>query len=229
MKKTFKILLIVLSLVLALVVLTGCGNNKENTTTIDNTLAKTENNTGVKIDKNLSTKEAIARGEIDENNVYTSKFADITFKLPEGLRYADDTEIANMLNIGTEAITENKEDLTELLEQTALYDMVAKDDYYGTSVMVMFEKATLNVSIDYYLNNVKTGLEAVTAFNYEIEDELTTETVGGKEYRVLTATVPTYGLTQKYFVEKKDGYFIVILVTYYDTYVDLDTLLANFQ
>lgn len=225
MKKTLKILLIVLSLVLVLIVLTGCGNNKEN----NDSVIKTENNTGIENNNNLSAKEVIARGEIDENNVYTSEFADITFKLPEGLRYADDTEIASMLSLGTDVLTENKEDLTELLEQTALYDMVAKDDYYGTSVMVMFEKATLNVSIDYYLSNVKSGLEAVTAFNYEIENEFTTETVGGKEYKVLTATVPTYGLTQKYFVEKKDGYFIVILVTYYDTYVDLDDLLASFQ
>lgn len=221
MKKTSKILLIVLSLVLVLIVLTGCGNNAEKNITEDNTV--------VGNNENLSAKEAIARGVIDENNVYTSEFADITFTLPEGLRYADDTEIANMMNVGAELLTENEEDVTEILEQTALYDMVAKDDYYGTSVMVMFEKATLDVSVDYYLKNVKTGLESVTAYNYEVSDEITTETVGGKEYKVLTATVPAYGLTQKYYVEKKDGYFIDILVTYYDTYVDLDTLLANFQ
>ena len=221
MKKTSKILLIVLSLVLVLIVLTGCGNNAEKNVTEDNTV--------VGNNENLSAKEAIARGVIDENNVYTSEFADITFTLPEGLRYADDTEIANMMNVGAELLTENEEDVTEILEQTALYDMVAKDDYYGTSVMVMFEKATLDVSVDYYLKNVKTGLESVTAYNYEVSDEITTETVGGKEYKVLTATVPAYGLTQKYYVEKKDGYFIDILVTYYDTYVDLDTLLANFQ
>lgn len=221
MKKTSKILLLVLSLVLVLIVLTGCGNNAEKNITEDNTVV--ENN------ENLSAKEAIARGVIDANNVYTSEFADITFTLPEGLRYADDTEIANMMNVGADLLTENEEDLTEILEQTALYDMVAKDDYYGTSVMVMFEKATLDVSVDYYLNNVKTGLEAVTVYDYEVSDEITTETVGGKEYKVLTATVPAYGLTQKYYVEKKDGYFIDILVTYYDSYVDLDTLLANFQ
>lgn len=221
MKKTSKILLIVFSLIIVLIVLTGCGNNTENNTT--------GNNAGIKNNENLSAKEAIARGVIDVNNVYTSEFADITFTLPEGLRYADDTEIASMMNVGAELLTENAENLTEILEQTVLYDMVAKDDYYGTSVMVMFEKATLNVSVDYYLNNVKTGLEAVTVYDYEVSDEITTETVGGKEYKVLTATVPAYGLTQKYYVEKKDGYFINILVTYYDIYVDLDTLIANFQ
>ena len=209
MKKTSKILMIVASLILVLVALTGCGSN-------------TTNN-----DSNLSAKEAIARGTVDTNNVYRSEFAGITFTLPEGFRYADDTEIASMMNVGAELL--NKEDLTEILEQTALYDMVAKDDYYGTSVMVMFEKATGDVSVEYYLNNVKKGLEAVTAYNYEISGDITTQTVGGREYKVLTATVPTYGLTQKYYVEKKDGYFVDILVTYYEDYVDLNTLLANFQ
>ena len=215
MKKTTTILAIVASLVLVLVALTGCGSNTTNDVNNNNS--------------NLSAKEAIARGVIDENNVYTSEFAGITFTLPEGLRYADDTEIANMMNVGAELLSENKEDLAEVLEQTALYDMVAKDDYYGTSVMVMFEKATLDVSVDYYLNNLKTELEAVTVYDYEVSNEVKTETVGGREYKVLTATVPAYGLTQKYYVEKKDGYFIDILVTYYDAYVDLNTLLANFQ
>lgn len=215
MKKTSKILLIILSLVLVLVVLTGCGNNTENNTTGNN--------------DNLSAKEAIARGVIDANNVYTSEFADITFTLPEGLRYADDTEIASMMNVGADIISANKEDVTELLEQTALYDMVAKDDMYGTSVMVMFEKATLNVTAEYYLEKVGEGLEAVTEMGYEVEDEIKTATVGGREYKSLTTTVPAHGLTQKYFTEKIDGYFVNILVTYYDAYVDVDTLLANFQ
>lgn len=214
MKKTLKILAIVAGLALVLALLTGCGNN---------TAKEVENNT------NQTAKEAIARGVIDANNVYTSEFADITFTLPEGLRYADDAEIASMMNVGAEIISANKEDVTELLEQTALYDMVAKDDIYGTSVMVMFEKATLNVDEEYYLKKVGDGLEAVTDMGYEVEDEVKTEKLGGKEYKTLTATIPTYGLTQKYYTEKIDGYFVNILVTYYDDYVDVNELLANFQ
>ena len=93
----------------------------------------------------------------------------------------------------------------------------------------MFEKAPANVSVDYYLKNVKKGLESVTDMGYVVSDDITTETVGGKEYKVLTATIPTYGLTQKYYTQKKDGYFIDILITYYDSAVDLNTLLANFK
>lgn len=209
MKKTSKILLIVVSLLLVLITLTGCGNKTTN--------------------ENKTAKETIARGVIDENNVYKSEYADITFALPEGFKYASDQEIADMMNVGAEILSEGKNDLTKVLEQTALYDMVAQDATYGTSVMVMFEKATANVSVDYYLKNVKKGLESVTDMGYVVSDDITTETVGGKEYKVLTATIPTYGLTQKYYTQKKDGYFIDILITYYDSAVDLNTLLANFK
>lgn len=215
MKKTSKILLIVVSLVLVLITLAGCGNNTTN---------NTENNT-----ENQTAKEAIARGVIDENNVYTSEFAGIKFTLPEGWVYSTDEQIANMMNVGVELLNENKDNLSKILEQTALYDMVANDQTNGTSVMVMFEKSLLNVNEEFYLNNVKKGLESVTELDYQITDEITTETVGGKEYKVLTATVPAYNMVQKYYVVKKGDYFVDILVTYIDGVVDLNAVLANFQ
>lgn len=215
MKKTSKILLIVISLVLVLITLAGCGNNTTN---------NTENNT-----ENQTAKEAIARGTIDANNVYTSEFAGIKFTLPEGWAYSTDEQIASMMNVGVEVLKDQKDNLSEILEQTALYDMVANDQTNGTSVMVMFEKSLLNVNEEFYLNNVKKGLESVTELDYQITDEITTETVGGKEYKVLTATVPAYNMVQKYYVVKKGDYFVDILVTYIDGVADLNAVLANFQ
>lgn len=215
MKKTSKILLIVMSLVLVLITLAGCGNNTTN---------ETENKS-----ENTTTKEAIARGVIDKNNVYTSEFAGIKFTLPEGWAYSTDEQIASMMNVGVEVLKDQKDNLSEILEQTALYDMVANDQTNGTSVMVMFEKSLLNVNEEFYLNNVKKGLESVTELDYQISDEITTETVGGKEYKVLTATVPAYNMVQKYYVVKKGDYFVDILVTYIDGVADLNAVLANFQ
>ena len=215
MRKTSKILLIVISLVLVLITLAGCGNNTTN---------NTENNT-----ENQTAKEAIARGTIDANNVYTSEFAGIKFTLPEGWAYSTDEQIASMMNVGVEVLKDQKDNLSEILEQTALYDMVANDQTNGTSVMVMFEKSLLNVNEEFYLNNVKKGLESVTELDYQISGEITTETVGGKEYKVLTATVPAYNMVQKYYVVKKGDYFVDILVTYIDGVADLNAVLANFQ
>lgn len=215
MKKYSKILAIVVSLLLVLVALAGCGNN-------------TENN-GVNNNENKTTKEAIARGVVDENNVYKSEFAGITFKLPEGFKYATDAEIAEMMNIGVDALSEKHDNVEEILEKTALYDMVAQDESTGASVMVMFEKPTLNVNVETYLKNVKKGLESVTEMGYVVSDEIGTEKVGQREYKTLLANIPEYGLTQKYYTEKVDGYFVNILVTYFESTTDLNNLLANFQ
>lgn len=209
MKKTIKILAIIASLMLVLVLLTGCGNN-------------TTNNVGT------SAKEQISRGVIDPNNVYTSEYADITFKLPEGWVYSTDEQIAALMNVGVESLSEDGDRLAKILEQTALYDMVANDQTKGTSVMVMFEKALLNVNEEYYLNNVKKGLET-SGMGYEFSSEIITETVGGNEYKVLTATVPTYNMVQKYYVVKKGDYFVDILVTYVEGLEDINNILVNFQ
>ena len=199
MKKSLKILAIVASLVLVLTLLTGCGNNTTN---------EAENKT------NQTAKEQIARGVIDENNVYTSEYADITFKLPEGWAFSTDEQIANMMSVGVEALNDEKDNLEKILEQTALYDMVANDQTTGASVMVMFEKSLMNVNEEYYLNNVKKGLETVTNMGYEVSDEITKEKVGGKEYSSITAKVPAYNMVQKYYVEKKGDYFIGMIITY---------------
>ena len=214
MKKSLKILAIVASLVLVLTLLTGCGNNTTN---------EAENKT------NQTAKEQIARGVIDENNVYTSEYADITFKLPEGWAFSTDEQIANMMSVGVEALNDEKDNLEKILEQTALYDMVANDQTTGASVMVMFEKSLMNVNEEYYLNNVKKGLETVTNMGYEVSDEITKEKVGGKEYSSITAKVPAYNMVQKYYVEKKGDYFIGMIITYVEGVNDLNSILANFQ
>lgn len=211
MKKISKILAIVLSLILVLITLTACG---------DETVNEAENKT---------VAEEIARGVIDENNVYTSEFADITFKLPDGWVFSTDEQIASMMNVGVDILEDQKDNVAEIIEQTALYDMVANDQTNGTSVMVMFEKPLLNVNEEYYLNNVKEGLEAVTEFNYEVSDEITTETVGGQEYKTLSAKVPEYNMVQKYYAVKKGDYFVDIIITYMEGVTDLETILSNFQ
>jgi len=213
MKKTIKIVLLCLALILVLITLVGCGNKT----------TETENNK-----LGTSAKEQISRGVIDENNIYTSEYADVKFRLPEGWAYSSDEQIASLMNVGVEAIADDADSVAKILEKTALYDMVATDQAKGTSVMVMFEKALLNVNEEYYLNNVKKGLES-TEMGYEVSSEIAKETVGGREYNVLTATIPSYKMVQKYYVVKKGDYFVNILVTYVEGAEDLNNILSNFQ
>lgn len=211
MKKTLKIMALIMSLVLIVSILAGCGAK-----TTDNGTQKNE-------EKALE----IERGTWNEN-VYTNEFAKIKFQLPEGWEASNDEEIAKMMNVGTEMLNSDQQQLSKIAEQTSLYDMVVNDPATGASVMVMFEKPTLKVNMDFYMNQLKTGLEQVDSINYTIGD-VTTETVSGQEYTVLTATVPDYSMVQKYYVRQEGNYFIDVLVTYIDGLTELDTILSNFQ
>lgn len=212
MKKTLKILTIIISLVLTLIILTGCGNEN----TINNE------------DANNSEKTVeVSRGQW-QDNVYSNDFAKLKFNLPEGWNYSSDEEIAALMNVGAEALNEDQQKLAELAEQMSLYDMVANDPSTGASVMVMFEKTTLKVNTDFYINQLKTNLEAVTTMEYEIGDT-TTQKVGGEEYTVLTTKVPAYNMVQKYYIKQEGNYFIDILVTYLEGSVELENIMSNFQ
>ncbi len=106
--------------------------------------------------------------------------------------------------------------------------MVVNDPATGASVMVMFEKPVLKVNTDFYINQLKTGLQAVDTINYTIGD-VTTETVAGNEFTVLTTTVPDYKMVQKYYVRQEGNYFIDVLVTYIEGTTELNDIMSNFQ
>ena len=219
MKKFLKITALLLCLTLIVVAFTGCGKKED--TTEDQAVVSEEETTTEK-------EKEIERGKW-EDDVYTNDFANITFKLPEGWEYSNDEEIAEMMNIGTELLNDDQQELAKIAEQTSLYDMVASDPSTGASVMVMFEKTAIKVSTSFYINKLKTGLEQVDSINYSIEDDVTTEVIGGEEYTVLKATVPDYNMVQKYYVKAEGNYFIDILVTYVEGLTEESTIMSSFQ
>ena len=225
MKKTLKILALVLCLALAITMLTGCIKKEElkdeTATVLNNIEEKLETTTEKQKEKTLE------RG-VWKDNVYSNEFADITFKLPTGWVYSSDEEIAEMMNIGVDALDEDSEALAKLIEQTSVYDMVSNDPSTGASVMVMFEKTAMQVTTDFYIDKLKSGLEDVDTLNYEIGD-VTTENVAGYEYKVLSTTIPAYSMVQKYYVRSEGKIFIDILVTYIDGRSDLNSIMSNFQ
>ena len=218
MKKSLKIIALIICLVLIALIVGGCGKN-ENTN---------ETQPIINEEQETAQKEKEFKRGAWENNVYTSEFANITFKLPDGWTYSRDEEIAEMMNIGVEALNEDQQAMSKLAEQTSVYDMVSNDPSTGASVMVMFEKTPMKVTTDFYIDKLKSGLEEVEAINYTIGD-VTTENIGSNEYTVLTATVPEYNMVQKYYIKAEGNYFIDVLVTYIEGKTELNDIMSNFQ
>ena len=218
MKKMLKYTAIIVCLVLVALVLTGCGTED----------IKNKVETIINEEKEAAEEEKVFERGKWEDNVYKNEFANITFKLPEGWTYSSDEEIAEMMNIGVEALNDNQQAMSKLAEQTSVYDMVSNDPNTGASVMVMFEKPLMKVSTDFYIDKLKTGLEEVDSIDYTIGD-VTTESIAGEEYTVLTTTVPAYNMVQKYYIKTEGNYFIDVLVTYIESLTEPSSIMNNFQ
>lgn len=203
MKKGLKTLLILAMLCAITITLVGCGNNE-----------KTNNDNKVKNESNANNVDEgntveISRGEW-QGNKYVNEFAGITFNMPEGWAKYSDAEIAQLMNIGVEALNEEQ----KLLEQTAVYGMVVNDPATAANVMIMIEKPVLKVTPEYYLSSVKQQLEIVEDIDYKFGETYETK-LGNEEFYRLDAETELSGISmgQHYFVKAVDEYIVGIIVT----------------
>ena len=205
MKKTLKVLLVLVMLCAVTLTLVGCGNDED--TNKDNTV----NNESNVNNNNEETTVEISRGEW-QGNKYVNDFAGVTFNLPEGWAKYSDEEIAQLMNIGVETLNEDQQKLAELAEQSGVYGMVVNDPSTAANIMVMIEKPVLKVTPDYYLSSIKQQLEAVDAMDYEVGETYTTK-IANEDYYALDAVVAGYPISQHYFIKAVDDCFVAIIVT----------------
>lgn len=221
MKKAIKIALMILLVASMLFVLTGCGEEKEN--------PAVDNNTTTEEQTADEPKTEFSMGEW-KDNTYENKFLGLKFNLPEGWTYSSDEEIAQMMNIGSELLNDDQKKAAELAKLTSVYYMVANDPNTGNNVSIMSEKPLMDVTTEYYLNQLKTQLTAVESMNYEIGDT-SKEKVSGKEFETLTVTASMSGIevAQKYYVYKMDEYFVCIIATSTSGETGINDIIKSFE
>ena len=204
MKKAIKIALIIFLVASMLFALTGCGKEKEN-------------------------KVEFSMGEW-KDNVYENEFLGLEFNLPEGWEYSSDEEIAKTMNLGTELLNDDQKYAAEVSKLNSVYYMLAKNPSTGDNVTVLSEKPLVDVTTEYYLDQLETQLTAVDSINYEIGDA-SKEKVAGREYSTLTVKAKMSGieLTQKYFVYKMDEYFIGIIATSANGETGINDMMKSFK
>ena len=241
MKKMLKGISIILIIASALILLTGCGKEKEETSkTTPNENVNVKNN--VEEQKNNST-EKFPKGEWN-NGVYENKFLGLKFKLPDGWKYSSDEEIAKICEIkGCSSCEIKKENATNgiinktrysrLLEshfslENVLKFLQANDLTTNNNVQGFTEKVPTGISEEAYLEQVSKQLSALENVNYNI-GEIAKEKVTNKEYTTLQVEVPEYNVLQKYFIYKKDNYIVGIIVTSITGKTAISEIIENFE
>ena len=174
---------ILLVLLCVLVIITGCGNKETGKT------------------------KQISLGSWTENT-YTNDFLGVTYNMPSDWTRYTDEEIKDVMELGSE-LTDASELSKKLSELTSVTYMMTSNPT-GTNVILMSEKPVVSVSEKTYAESLKTQLENQTAMTYNLS-EIKTETIDGKEFVTIEATVET--LKQKYYIYKVDKYIVSVIIT----------------
>lgn len=213
MKKVLKSMLAIVLAASMLFVLSGCGN-------------KNEEKTGV--EEEAKTVE-FSMGSWNDN-VYSNDFLGLKFKLPNGWKYSSDEEIAEMMNLGAELLNDEQKAAAEVSKLNSAYYMVANDPNTGDNISVISEKPSMEVTTEFYINQLKTQLQNVDSISYKIE-ETSKETVAGKECDALTVSARMSGIemTQKYYIYKVDKYVICIISTSTSGDQKINEIMKNFE
>lgn len=220
MKKILKSMLAIVLTASMLFVLSGCGNKEEEKATNDN--EKTN------IEQENKTVE-FSMGSWSDN-VYSNDFLGLKFKLPNGWKYSSDEEIAEMMNLGTELLNDEQKAAAEISKLNNAYYMVANDPNTGDNISIISEKPAMEVTTEFYINQLKTQLQNVNTINYEI-GETSKETVAGKECDTLTVDASMSGvkMTQRYYIYKVDKYVVCIISTSTSGEQKINDIMKNFE
>lgn len=213
MKKAIKNIALIACALVMLFTLSGCG--------------KEENNNEANKPEEQKTQFSMGKWK---DNVYTNDFLGLKFNLPEGWKAATDEEIAKMMNVGKELLNDDQKALAEMAEKSGVYYMSVNDPSTGNNIIVLTEKAAVDVNTSYYINQLKNQLTSVNSIKYKI-GETSKATVAGREYDTLTATASMYGYTttQRYYIYKLDRYFVGIIVTSNSGESAIDEMMNSFE
>ncbi len=219
-----KLICLMLALVM-LLAFVGCDEPKEPTTTTPTT-------TGTQPPAGGPSKPELSRGTVN-GNVYTNSYLGFSFNAPETWVYATDEEIAQMINVGAEAVLGSafKETLKDV---GSVYDMLAADVVSGSSVNVGYENLAKtmasNITETQYMAAVKAQFENISGMTVVFPDTYDTVKLGQTDFlrAVCTATAQGVTFTQVYYVHKVDGYmsFVILTLTSGYTLAEIEPLFS---
>lgn len=247
LKKNIFVLLIACVMATLMV---GCNNNSSKNTkdeegVVSNNSSKivenekddvSENSSKIDIDekdvvsKDSSQNTDYTKGVMTETG-FESEYLNLKFTLPEGFVMATEEEINSMMDIGADAmgLDGTSVDYTKL---STVYEMMAVGSTGVPNVSLAVEKLALsNMTVDQYLDALKSQLSNLSNVNYEFRD-ITSVEIAGQEYKKLDMKVELNGGTmlQSYILRKDNDRMVAFVTTNLEgNEEELNALMAAFS
>lgn len=195
--------------ILMMFMLVGC--NKETPKDIE---TSHENNNSTTISTTSSNQEnSFSMGQW-KNSVYTNDFLDIKYTLPEGWVKYTDEQMASLMNISADLTFGDNDFVKEAAKLTSVYYFMTQNSTTGNNVSLYSEKPIFSLTLDEYIEALKTQLSTVETFDYKI-NKTTNGKLGNKDVKILDVSSSFSGhtLSQRYYIYKLDEYFVGIVAT----------------
>ena len=200
-----------------------------------------DNNTGdtgsisTKDTDNTPSEKSFQRGTV-ENNTYTSTFIGLKLKLDDSWTFSSDEEMLEMMDLGSELLSDQQKLAAEISKQQTVYDAMAQQAS-GSNVIIMFENMSLtddgnSYDETRYAEVLKQQLD-LSDLTYSYDD-LKTIKIADENY-LLLSTKTEYNsvqIEQSFLIRKIDSYMAVICITSFpdvDTTISVQNIIAHFE
>ena len=190
-----KLALILAALMLGATVITSCNSGA-----------------GDDVQKNYSA------GTFNENG-YTSEWLGLSFVPDKSVVMATETELHELMQISADSSAFYVDEATgeKVLDRskiTSAYEMMATDSQTGSTVFVMAEAVSDDMTVEQYIEALKTQLS--TQVEGLIFDEPKTKKLGGEKYTCFGYGIEAYGVTlaQSMYLRREGDRIACICFTY---------------
>lgn len=160
--------------------------------------------------------DGFTRGEW-KDGVFKSEYLGFSFTLPEGWTPASDEEIAELMQVSVDMLTDEQKFVNEMAKVKIIYDMMATQEGGGPNISIMVENLALSVGgTDYdeqkYSAVVAEQLPQVPDLGAKLLGS-SEATIAGEKYLRQDFSAYDGQLTLTYFFRRVDKYMLVMIDT----------------
>jgi hypothetical protein len=154
-------------------------------------------------------------------NVFENAWLNMKFEIPEDWSLATDEEIAQLMNLGAEAIDlegSGSDLLKKVSEIKNVYGFLAYSPDSTSNLQLVYENLSLTLggskyTEKEYIDSVVDLMLNNTAIEYTIEEQTTVQ-LAGKDFELLRLSLYDGAYYQDFYCHKVDNYMVNIIVSY---------------
>lgn len=159
---------------------------------------------------------------------YESEYLGFRFTTPDGFALSTREELDTAMSTSMELLGDDYTDAQKkYAELVTIYEMMVSDELGTVNANIVLEKT--NLSVDKYIDAVKTQMEGLSAMTVTVDEDVTDVEFAGTTYKKLCLDTEMQGivLNQDCYFRKVGDRVMMMTVTWLDEFADSKDALIN--